>query len=699
MSIALDAALSGLSVAQQQINTISANIANASTPGYTDKVLPQTTQIINGQAVGVTSEALTRVVNQTLINDVNQQMSVSGYASVQQSYFSQIQNFQGSPTGGTSLTDQITSLDNTFTQLSQSPNDPTLQSQVLTTAQQTTSQINNFSNLLTGMRSQTESDISANVKTVNNDLNMIAQLNVQITSLDSQGQSTADLKDKRDAAISDVSKYIQISTSTNGNTVSVLTTSGQILANDAAQTLYFTPSNMLPTSYYPGGGLSGITIGSPTGTDIAAQGNLGGQIGGLLNLRDQTLQQYGAQLDEFSQKLASRFQAEGLTLFTDANGNVPANVPAPGAVGYVGFSTLIQVNPAIIANPALIQQGTTGTPQPADSSEVINRITQYAFGNFQSQQATGAVNISDASQPLDNLFSPPLTTNNSVTGTVNLATYADFTTLPGDTKVLPDSFNLTLGALPPQVITVNPTDTAASLVTQINTAFGSTVASVNTQGQLALNYNGDITLSDNGDVLPALGLTAGTTPMPALSFNVQVGTNPPVAISIAATDTSTDLLTKLNAVSGLTASLDPVTGFLVMTPTNGGSLGAIDATGGPLSALGVAITNVPFTPFRQNNLGPNGTISTGLLANSTLQDYISSSVSVQSEAANLNQTQSTQETSYLNTLQNQNSNLSGVSIDQEMTRLIQVQSAYTAAAKMITATQTLFQDLIAAFPN
>jgi len=694
MSIALDAALSGLKVAQQQINIISANVANASTPGYTEKTLPQTTQIINGQAVAVDATPITRVVNETLIRDVNQQTSVAGYASVQQDYFQQIQNFQGSPTGGTSLPDQVTNLKNAFTQLSQSPSDPTLQSQVLTAAQQTANQINNFANLLTGMRTQAEGDISANIKTINSDLNAIAQLNVQITTLAAQGQNIADLQDQRDTAINDVAKYLQITTSTNGNTVTVLTSTGQVLANDAAQTLYFTPANILPTSYYPGGGLSGITIGSPTGTDIGAQGNLGGRIGGLLNLRDQAIPQYTAQLDEFSENLATRFQSEGLSLFTDASGNIPPNT----AGSYVGFSSLIQVNPAILANPTLIQQGTTGTPQPPDSSEVLNRITQYAFGNYQSQQATGNVNVSNVVPPFNSLFAPPLTTNNNVTGTVNLAAYPDFSTLPGDGLGLPDSFNVTLGAVGPKTITVNTTDTAASLVTQINTAFGANVASINNQGQLALNYKGDITLADNGDVLPALGLTAGTTTMPPPSFQVQIGTDPPVTISIAATDTTTNLLAKLNAVTGLTASLNG-SGFLVMTPTNGGALSAIDVNGGPLAAMGVTISNVAFPPFRQNNLGPNGTISTGLLANSTLQDYISSSISDQSEAANLNKIQSEQETSYLNTLQNQNANISGVSIDQEMTHLIQIQSAYTAAAKMITATQTLFQDLLAAFPN
>ena len=694
MGISLDAALSGLRVAQQQLDTISTNISNASTPGYTRKILPQETQIIDGKAVGVVSSTLTRVVNAVLISDVNKQTAVTGYNTIQQSYFQQIQNFQGAPSAGTSLADQITQLDNTFTQLSQSPSDPTLLSQTLTTAQQTATQINNFANLLTNMRSQAESGIASNINTVNSDLSTIAQLNVQITSVSAQGLNTADLQDQRDTAINDVAKYLQISTSTNGNTVTVLTSSGQVLANDAAQKLYFTQSNMLPTSYYPGGSLSGITVGSPTGPDIA-QTNPGGQIGGMLAMRDQIVPQYGAQLDEFSQKLASRFQSEGLTLFTDSSGNVPSNVAAPGAVGYVGFSTLIQVNPAIIANPNLIQQGTAGAPEPAGSSEVINRITQYAFGNYQYQQATGSVDISSVAQPLDTSLN--LTTNNNVTGTVNIAAYApDLTTLPGAT--FPGTFDITLGALPTQTITVNATDTAASVAAQINTAFGSNVASINNLGELSLNYNGDITLNDTGVGLAAFGLASTTTPMPNPSFQVQVGTNPPVTISIAPTDTSTDLLANLNAVPGLTASLDG-SGNLVMVPTNGGSLSAIDINGAPLSTMGVAFTNVAFTPFRQNNLGPDATISTGLLANSKLQDYISSSISNQSQAANLNQTQSTQETSYLNTLQTQNANLSGVSIDQEMANLIQVQSAYTAAAKMISASQALFQSLLSAFPN
>ena len=46
MTSALSTALSGLRVAQQQINVISANVSNVGTPGYTRKVLPQSTQVI-----------------------------------------------------------------------------------------------------------------------------------------------------------------------------------------------------------------------------------------------------------------------------------------------------------------------------------------------------------------------------------------------------------------------------------------------------------------------------------------------------------------------------------------------------------------------------------------------------------------------------------------------------------------------------
>ena len=53
---ALNAALSGLRVSQQQINVISNNVSNASTPGYTRKLLPQSSVVVEGVTNSVRAE-------------------------------------------------------------------------------------------------------------------------------------------------------------------------------------------------------------------------------------------------------------------------------------------------------------------------------------------------------------------------------------------------------------------------------------------------------------------------------------------------------------------------------------------------------------------------------------------------------------------------------------------------------------------
>ena len=81
------------------------------------------------------------------------------------------------------------------------------------------------------------------------------------------------------------------------------------------------------------------------GTDVTGQLR-GGQIGANIALRDTTLPTDQAELDEFAQNLASRFDAQGLTLFTDPDGNAAGGyAAAPVQSGYVGFAGTIQVNP------------------------------------------------------------------------------------------------------------------------------------------------------------------------------------------------------------------------------------------------------------------------------------------------------------------------------------------------------------------
>ena len=690
-TISLDAALSGLKAAQRSLDTISDNIANAQTPGYTRKILPQETLVVGGVGMGVSLDAIVRNVDKSLLRDLMKQVSISGSAAATQTYLARVQSFNGAAEDQKSLSAMIGKMQDAFTALSASPNSPIALSQTLNSAQQVAKTFNDYSTLINQMRSDSEGQISQDVAQANTQIQRIASLNVQIQSLTAAGKSTADLEDQRDQAIKNLSKFIQVSTFTGTNNILVVQTKeGQVLADTTAHNLFFAPASPLTVNkFYPGGGANGLFIDSASGTEVK-QGQIGGEIGAMFTMRDTTLPTYQAQADEMAQKLAYRFQQEGLKLFTDASGNVPANVAPPGAVGYVGFAGQIRVNQNVVADPTLLRNGTNGGSVPAGSNEVIRKITQFAFGAYEYQEGSGTADISAGT-----LFgSLGLTQVNKINGNQNLAAYTPDLDAAANITA-PAQFSIDIGG-GPIAITINPGDTATDLVNNINTALGSTVASLSGGGQLILTAGADITLADidiGAAGMSDLGFSFGTLPAQDPSFSVQVGGQTPVTVSISSTDTATDILNTLNAIPGLIATLG-VSGELELTPRFGGGLTLQNVTGTPLAALGMTVSNVPQVAFRQANLGPGANLSTGLAAGGTLQDFATSAIASQAEDASRAGDAADKETTYFQALDKRNSDTSGVNLDEEVAALTRIQSNYSAAARMISASEKMLDDLM-----
>ncbi|MEZ0223037.1 MAG: flagellar hook-associated protein FlgK [Alphaproteobacteria bacterium] len=689
-TLSLDSALSGLKAAQRSLDTISNNIANAQTVGYTRKILPQETLVVGGVGMGVKLDAIMRNVDKALLRDLFKQLSVSQSATVTQTFLSRIQDFNGASEAEKSISAMLGKLADAFSSLSGAPDNSVALQQTLTAAQQVAKTFNNYNTLLNQMRNDAEGQISQDVVQANAQIRAIATMNLKIQGLTAAGQSTADLEDQRDIAIRNLSKFMQVSTFTGeNNIVVVMTKQGQTLADTVAHQLVFEKSALTASTYYPGGGANGLYIDSASGTEIV-QGQIGGEMGALFDLRDKTIPTYQAQIDELAQKTAYRCQQEGLKLFTDANGAVPANVADPGVVGYVGFAGQIRVNQNIVADPTLMRRGTNGGIVASGSNEIIRKISQFAFGAYEYQQANGTADISAGT-----LFSSlSLTQVNKINGDQDLTDYTpDLDAAPNITA--PAQFTIDIGG-GPVGITINPGDTATDLVNNINTALGSSVASLSSGGQLILTAGADITLADidiGAAGMADLGFAFGTFTAQDPSFTVQVGTQSPVTVNISATDTSTDLLNTLNAIPGLTATLG-TGGELILTPQYGGDITLANVTGTPLAALGMTVTNVPHVAFRQNNLGPGGTLTTGLSTGGALEDFARSSVSAQAEDASRAADAVNREDAYFQTLDKRNSDTSGVSIDEEIAALTRVQTAYSAAARMISATEKLLDDLL-----
>ncbi len=815
---ALTTAITGLRAAQQQLSVISNNVTNATTPGYNRQILPQSTQILreSGQTVGVLTEKTIRVVDMNLQRDLWTQVSASSMQSVQLDYLQQIQNFNGPPDKEFSIAAKIAELRDAFSALSDIPDDTQALESTLNQAQTVANKFNDYAELITTLRNDTQGDLMTSVNRVNSLLVEINNINTQIRGAENFGNSVAGLQDQRDLAIKSLTEEIDITFFERSDGVLVVQTrEGQELVGDVAQQLEFESVPLSAMQYYPetASALNLVsTTNQRTTTIDITDSVVGGRLGGLLELRDEVLPSYHAQLDELAYQMASRMDAQGLTLFTDQTGNLPlgtapdpTTLPTPTPVPYVDFARNIQVNTKIENDLTLLQKGTYNTDAsiPTGDNAIVRRVLEYAFGDVNYQQAVGTTDLMNIGAATDLQEWLGLSSRNQVVTGIDLSTFTEIDDgdplTTDETEMIDalqelfpgypnnDQFTVTFeearagsGTFGPTTITVDLSDAAANfpIGPGINNALDQIVAEIDAQitgagltpeqasvstniyGQLVLESTGNITMSGSGfvdamgtDAMGALGLNEGVFETEDPSFTVQVGNDKPYTVTIAPGDTIADLEAKLSynpatqtGIPGLFVDIDAVDGTLSLRPgiddsnwgpldtaplyggditiTSSGFETSLGANGNPalddninvVSALfgsynAATLDNLSpltdvtyvseitngsgtFTNFRNRFLGPNAAISTGISSASNLLDYSQKIIDETSQDYIQAQSAFENEDTLRGILEREFSDESGVNIDEEMSNLIVVQTAYAAAARTITAADEMFQELI-----
>ena len=82
----LQTALSGMKVAQNQMDIIGRNLANIDTVGYTRKTALQSNVVLGGQSAGVQIGDITRTVNEGLLKSYLASNSTTGNLNAKQQY-------------------------------------------------------------------------------------------------------------------------------------------------------------------------------------------------------------------------------------------------------------------------------------------------------------------------------------------------------------------------------------------------------------------------------------------------------------------------------------------------------------------------------------------------------------------------------------------------------------------------------------
>ena len=330
LSQALNTAMSGLRATQSSLALVSSNVANAETPGYVKKTVNQVAGSTGEFGSSVLINGVNRQLDQYLQTQLRTENSGASYADIRSSYLANLQNVYGNPDDSGTIENAFNQLLTAFQGLSTSPDSQSARIGAVAAAQAMAQQLNSTTQGIQNLRANAETGINDSVITANNAMAQIAKINVQLQNNGQSDASTASLLDQRDQYIDQLSQLMDVRTVTNSlNQVTVFTNSGVQLVGTEASKLSFSPQGTItPNTLYntdPNKSNVGtISVNFPHGGSydmVSTNSVRSGKIAAFLELRDKTLVQAQAQVDQFAASMASAL-SDKTTNGTAAPGSV-----------------------------------------------------------------------------------------------------------------------------------------------------------------------------------------------------------------------------------------------------------------------------------------------------------------------------------------------------------------------------------------
>ncbi len=405
--------MAGLRANQAALGIVSSNVANAQTPGYVSQSANQIELAAGaGNGASVRVNGVNRQLDQYIQTQLRTETAGGAYADQIADILSQLQNVYGTPGQDGTLENAVSNFTSALQALSASSGSSAAQTQVLAAAQSLAQQLNATTTGIQTLRSNVEQDIGVSTDQANVAMSRIAQLNSRLQGMNATDPAAAVLMDQRDNAINRLSQLMDIRVVTdNTNQATVLTTSGiQLVGGGQASVLAFNSQGTLNANsrWNSNPALSGagtITVRLPNGGNfdlIANNAISSGQIAADLKLRDTTLVQAQAQVDQLAAALASSLS--DITKPGAAVAGPPAGfdldlsgLQAGNSINLTytdaATNTKHQVTIVRVDDPAALPLSNTATPNPNDQVIGINFTGGMASVVAQLNAALGAAHL------------------------------------------------------------------------------------------------------------------------------------------------------------------------------------------------------------------------------------------------------------------------------------------------------------------
>ena len=690
----LGSAMSGLAASQAGMGTVSNNIANVSTPGYAREQVVISTNVSAGRSNGVVVSEPERVADRFLESTVYRKAGDAGQAEAVSNYLDQFQSFLGTPGAASGLPAQLNDLISKATQMTGSQTSDQTSNQFVQSVQNTIDSIGQLGQDVQGLQGNVASDVSDTVDRINTLLKQVDGYNDTIAGLQAGGRSTSGVADQRTSALQELSGLMNVNIRDQADgRVTIETASGQQLLDSRVRLLNYPSGNSAAQSSYPAidirfADASG-NPGASTGQSID-NGSIGGKLGGLLQLRDRTLPDYGEQLGTMF---------DGLAQTLNGASNAGTTVPAPASLqgrpsGLVGTDRLGFTGKAVFAVTtadgtvaakttvdfdalgagatvddavAAINAGLGGAATASLSTDGTLSLTATGAGN-------GVVVAQDPTTPSDRAgsgFSQFFGLNDVVRADGNPLVPSGFTTsdptgfAAGQTAdiVLSDASGRQLGSY---AVNGAAGQTFGDIISGLNSS------SLNAFGSFALDAKGRIQFTPNassGGATVSIPSDSTDRAGTGICFSVLSGLRGAAGNGLSTGEVRADISAKATNL--------PVAVFQTSAAVGAKGLGAGDTTG---AAAYVDALNATL------DLGKDGQSSITQFSNQIFAN-------AGTQAANA-QSVMTDTTARRDDAINRRDSFSGVNVDEELAQMVVLQNSYSASARVLTTASDMYDTLI-----
>jgi flagellar hook-associated protein 1 len=633
------------------------NIANVNTPGYSRQTVDLETATGQFSGVGffgkgVNVKTVSRQYDEFLVREAATSGAIAASDAARAEQLRQLEKVF--PTGEAGLGYAASQMFNAFVDVANQPQDNSARQVVLSRAQELSARFRTAAGQLDTLQAGISQDLTVSVKNVNELTRQIAELNQSISNAKGLGHAPNDLLDKRDLAINDLSKLLQVSTiAADDGSTSVFFAGGQpLVLSNTATTLTTVPDKYDRNKLQIGVLDNGVSRAIPS--DLLG----GGSMSGLMQFQNDDLTNARNLLGQMAMAISGGLNAQQSRGW-DLSRTLGADILSVGAArvlpstlntgtGVVGLS---------IDDPGLVQ--------PSDYELVYQGGGNYSLSRLSNQQAPLPVTVTAAQ----------LAAGYRMVDGMNI-TLASGTPAVGD-RFLLQPVNAAardmkralddprgIAAASPVTATVGTTNTGTATIGELKVVS----SAVNPKVSISIaftNNSGAYAFTQVDNTTPPPVTTSGTGTWTAgvpISFNgweLQLNGLPKSGDTLDISETLYPANNNGNANALFGLRDDTLVGSVranngVSAPASGdvliAGINATDAYAGALAEIGVRVQS-------------------GLLAADQSASIEADAVARQSAS-------------------------SGVNLDEEAARLIQFQQSYQAAAKMLQIAQSLFDSLM-----